>query len=149
MAERLATKLDLSYNRCEEDEIIIKLDGQRATYNLTVLLGREDVMYFSCNLNILVPKRRRARLVDAIVKVNEQQWLGHFDLSSKSRYIFYSLQIPFTSSFLAEELIIEDSLRIVMAECDQFYHYFSALAMGDIPTGVSIDALMLESAGEA
>jgi hypothetical protein len=149
VTEMLATKLDLSYNRREEDEIIIKLEGRRAVYDLTVLLSREDVMYFSCSLNIFVPTKRRMRLADAIVKTNEQMWLGHFDLTSRSRCIFYSLQIPFTSSFLAEEIIIEDALKIMMIECDRFYHYFFALANSSLPADISIDALMLESAGEA
>jgi hypothetical protein len=149
VTEMLATKLDLSYNRREADEIIIKLEGRRAVYDLTVLLSREDVMYFSCSLNIFVPNKRRTRLANAIVRTNEQMWLGHFDLAAKSRCIFYSLQIPFTSSFLAEETIIEDALKIMMIECDRFYHYFFALANGSLPTGISIDALMLESAGEA
>jgi hypothetical protein len=146
----VATKMDLSYNRFEDDEITITLKGKQSVYELTVMLGREcDTVYFSCNLNLFVPKKRRTAIINAIIQANIQMWIGHFDFVQEYNSIFYSLSIPFVSSFLADEVIVESSMRIIIGECDRFFHYFLALIDNNLPTDISIDALFIESAGEA
>ncbi|MDR3180138.1 MAG: YbjN domain-containing protein [Holosporaceae bacterium] len=150
VTEKVATKMDLSYNRLEEDEITITLNGKKSVYELTVMLGREcDIVYFSCNLNLTVPKKRRSAVINAIIQVNMQMWIGHFDFVQEYDSIFYSLSIPFISSFLTDEVIVESAMRIITGECDRFFHYFLALIENSLPTNVSVDALFIESAGEA
>ncbi|GHU12087.1 hypothetical protein FACS189449_04980 [Alphaproteobacteria bacterium] len=150
VTEMLASKLDLSYNRFEDDEITLTLDGRKSAYELTVMLGHGcDVIYFSCDMNLTVPKKRKNAVINAIIKANEQMWIGHFDFISSQDKIFYSISIPFTSSFLADEMIVEATLKAIIGECDRFYHYFLALVNNNMPNNMSIEALFIESAGEA
>ncbi|GHU18149.1 hypothetical protein FACS189472_06060 [Alphaproteobacteria bacterium] len=150
VTEMLATKLDLTYNRFEDDEITITLEGTRSVYELAVMLGQgSDVIYFSCDMNLAVPKKRRTAVVNAVIAANEQMWIGHFGLMSQLDKIFYSVSIPFTSSFLADEVIVESTIKAITTECDRFYHYFLALINNNMPSNISIEALFIESAGEA
>jgi hypothetical protein len=150
IAEEFATKSNLSYSRIDNDEIYLVLQGRKAEYNLTVILKREyDVAYFSCDLDIEVSRRKYSSVTDAVVKANERIWIGHFDIVSDVNRIVYSIAIPFVSFFIADETIVESTISMIISECDRFYYYFLISIANNKASNLSIDALLLESAGEA
>lgn len=150
LTESLANKLNLNSSRIDDNEISIILRGDKSDYNLTVILKQEyEMIYFSCELDIKVTKDTYNVMIDAIVKANERIWIGHFDLLSAENEIVYSVTIPFISSFLADELIIESTIRMIIEECDRFYHYFLMISKGDILCDTSIDTMFMEAVGEA
>jgi hypothetical protein len=150
ITEEFATKFDLSYNRIDNDEIYLLLHGNKAEYNLTVMLKPEyDVAYFSCDLDIETSSKKYLSATEAVVKANERIWIGHFDIVSDVNRIVYTMTIPFISSFLADEMIIESTIGMIIGECDRFYYYFLVTVSRSKIPGLSIDSLLLESAGEA
>ena len=100
-------------------------------------------------MNLHVGREKYSMITDAIVKANERIWIGHFDLISIDNRIVYSLTIPFVSSLLADENVIESIMQLIMDECDRFYHYFSMIIESNDSLDFPISSLFLESAGEA
>lgn len=150
LTESLADRMNLSHNRIDDNEISVVLHGGKADYDLTVMLKQEyDIIYFSCDIDIPVTEEKYNNIIDAIVKANERIWIGHFDFISIDNRIVYSITIPFVSSFLMDELIIESTIKLILDECDRFYHYFlMIMSDGNLPES-TIDALFLEAVGEA
>jgi hypothetical protein len=150
ITETLATKKDLNFSRIDDNEISIQLKNKNPEYILSVIFKSDyEIIYFSCDMNLYAKKEKYESITDAIVKANERIWIGHFDLISVDNRIVYSLTIPFVSSFLADEKIIESIMQLIRDECDRFYHYFSLIIESTDPLAFSISNLFLESAGEA
>ncbi|MDR0580696.1 MAG: YbjN domain-containing protein [Holosporaceae bacterium] len=150
ITETLAAKMDLNFNRIDDNEISVQLKRKNPEYILSVIFKSDyEIIYFSCDMNLYIKKEKYAVITDAIVKANERIWVGHFDLISVDNRIVYSLTIPFVSSFLADEGVIESIMRLITDECDRFYHYFSLILESKDSLDFSISNLFLESAGEA
>ncbi|MDR1551744.1 MAG: YbjN domain-containing protein [Holosporaceae bacterium] len=148
ITEALAAKMNLSFSRMGDNEISIHLKADRPKYILSVVLKSDyEMIYFSCDMNLRVPKKKRVSIMDAIIRANERIWIGHFDLISVSNCIVYSLAIPFVSSFLADEEIIQSIIQLIRGECNHFYHYFSLIIEDkEVP---EISSMFLETIGEA
>lgn len=150
VTERLATRMDLSYSRIDDNEISITLHGDKSKYDLTVMLQQDyELIYFSSDLDIKISDDKYMTIIEAIVKANERIWIGHFDYVSADNRIMYSLAIPFISSFSEDESIIESTIDIIVTECDRFYHYFLLAMENGKLADVSLNTLFLESVGEA
>ena len=152
VAESLANKLSLSNSRIDDNEISILLCGSNADYTLSVVLRPDDMILFACDLDIKASKKRYNAVTNAIVKVNERIWVGHFDLHSAGNDIIFTLAIPFISSFIADEFLLESAIKLILTECEKYYHYFSMVASAyelSKTTITSVEALFLDTAGEA
>jgi hypothetical protein len=150
ITETLAAKMDLNFSRIDDNEISIQLKSKSPEYILSVIFKSDyEIIYFSCDMNLHVRKEKYSAITDAIVKANERIWVGHFDLISIDNRIVYSLTIPFVSSFLADEGVMESIMQLITDECDRFYYYFSMIIESKESVDFHISSLFLEPAGEA
>lgn len=150
ITESAVAKLDLIYQRIDDDELSVVLMGEKLDYELAVILKSDyDIIYFSCDLNIETPQDKYALITEAIVKANERIWIGHFDLITNNNKIVYSLTIPFISAFLMDESIVESIMQLIADECDKFSQYFLILLEAGEFSDFSVSTLFLESVGEA
>jgi hypothetical protein len=150
ITETLATRMDLNFNRVDSNEISILLKEGIPEYILSVLFKVDcEIVYFACDMNLLVAENKRMMVVDAIAKANERIWVGHFDLLSVENRIVYSLTIPFVSSFIMDEAMMESIIQLVIDECNRFYHYFALIIESKKAPDLTFNALFLETAGEA
>lgn len=151
VTELLAGKLNFVCSRIDDNGISVILHGEKSDYNLTVILKPDyEILYFSCDLSIHISDSAYNIITDAIVKANERIWIGHFDILSEDHDIVFSVTIPFISSIITDELIIESTLKIIINECDRFYNYFLMLSKNDASCNdMSIDEMFMEPLGEA
>src|SRR3546814_456473 len=115
-----------SYER-QDEEIIVEVKGSWTQYELRALWREEDsVLQFLAFPDIRVPDDRRTALYEAIGLVNEQLWIGHFELWSSSGILLYRHAALIdgaeegTLSLAAAELLIESAID----ECERFYPVF-------------------------
>ena len=146
----LAMKNKLSFSRLNNNEIFLSMRGKIKEYNISVILKSDyDMIYFSCDIGLTVPEEKYVAITDALVKVNERIWVGHFDLISTEKILVYSLTIPYISLFSADEEVIDSILQLILNECDRFYDYFYMVIENKELSELSVGTLFLESAGEA
>jgi hypothetical protein len=148
--EILVTRLGLSFSRMDENEMSIILTGDSSEYCMSVIFMPDyDMVRFICDMNLVVPPEKYRSVMDAIVKANERVLMGYFGFITHSRRIVYTITIPFISSFVFDEAVIEALIEVAICESDKIYHYFCMaienMELPDFPVG----ALFLESAGEA
>jgi hypothetical protein len=142
--------MDLNFSRIDDNEISVQLANENPEYILSVIFKEDyEIIYFSCDMNLCSTKEKRLAVADAIAKANERIWAGHFDLISIGNRIVYSLTIPFASSFVVDEGVMESIIQLISDECNRFYHYFSMIIESKDPPDFSTNALYLETAGEA
>ncbi len=137
----------------EEDEIVAKFKGSWTEYELRAIWREEDgVLQFLALPDIRIAEERRASIYETIGLVNEQLWIGHFELWSSSGILLYrnatmvdSVDDEPSLSLTAAELMIETAID----ECERFYPVFQFVLWGGKSPTEAIHAALIETAGEA
>ncbi len=135
-----------------DDEIVAQVKGSWTEYELRALWREEDgVLQFLAFPDIRVSEDRRTAVYEAIGLVNEQLWVGHFELWSSSGILLYRHAALVdggdggTLSLAAAELIIESAID----ECERFYPVFQFVLWGGKSPKEAMAAALIETQGEA
>ena len=94
-----------------------------------------------------VPPARRSEIYELLGLINEQLWLGHFDLWSEDGVILFrhaSLMGDAVSVGTCEELI-----DIAISTCERFYPAFQFVLWGGKSAGDALVASLIDTVGEA
>ena len=88
--EQIAAINDWNFEREDEDEISISVRGQWSDYHVS-FNWMEDLesLHIACAFDLKVPEQRRNEVKNLITLVNEQLWIGHFELWSSSGIVLY------------------------------------------------------------
>ena len=135
-----------------DDEIVATVKGSWAEYELRALWREDDsVLQFLAFPDIKVPDERRAAMYEALGLVNEQLWVGHFELWATSGILLYRHAVVVdggdegTMSLTAAELLVESAID----ECERFYPVFQFVLWGGKTPKEAIAAALIETQGEA
>lgn len=139
--------------RSGEGEIVASAPGSWAQYELRGVWRPEDgVLQFLAFPDVKVAVEKRAAIYETLGLINEQMWLGHFELWSGSGLIVfrYSSLLDLSGdddglSFEQAEAIAEAALE----ECERFYPVFQFVLWGGKSPGEAISAALIDTAGEA
>lgn len=137
--------------RTGEGEIVGSAPGSWAQYELRGVWRPEDgVLQFLAFPDVKVAADKRAAIYETLGLVNEQLWLGHFELWSNSGLIVFRYAALLDGgdeglSFEQAEAIAEAALE----ECERFYPVFQFVLWGGKSPSEAIAAALIETAGEA
>src|ERR1700678_3977467 len=84
VVERLAALNDWAFDRADEDEISILVTGAWTQYEVAFTwLPDIESLHVGCSFDLKIPARKRAEISALAQMINEQLWIGHFDLWAK------------------------------------------------------------------
>ena len=136
----------------QDDEIVATVKGSWASYELRALWREDDsVLQFLAFPDIKVTDDRRAAVYEAMGLVNEQLWIGHFELWSSSGILLFRNAAmidgdeEITLSLSGAELLVESAVE----ECERFYPVFQFVLWGGKTPKEALAAAMVETQGEA
>lgn len=150
IVEQLANINDWAFERICETEITISFSGEHTGYHMSFSwLEDLNALHFLCGFECKVPERKRAEIVDLIVKINEQLWLGHFDLwSTESILMFrHSHMLP-PSGEMAQEMV-QSLMSHAVEQCDKYYPAFQYVLWAGQSANDAFKATMMETKGSA
>jgi hypothetical protein len=135
-----------------EDEIVATVKGSWTSYELRAMWREDDsVVQFLAFPDIKVADERRAAMYETLALVNEQLWVGHFELWSSSGILLYRHAAMIdgeeegTMSLAAAELLVESAVD----ECERFYPVFQFVLWGGKSPRDALAAALVETQGEA
>ena len=133
-----------------EDEISAEIKGSWATYQLQgIWRGEDRVLQLICLPDVRVPEAKRTAIYEALALINEQLWVGHFDMWSNGGVVLYRHGLVLGDEGLLgpgqAQLVIEGALE----ECDRFYPVFQFILWGDKAPADALAAALVDAAGEA
>ena len=135
-----------------DEEIVATVKGSWASYELRALWREDDsVLQFLAFPDIKVTDDRRAAIYETIGLVNEQLWIGHFELWSSSGILLFRNAAMIdgdeevTLSLSGAELLVESAVE----ECERFYPVFQFVLWGGKTPKEALAAAMVETHGEA
>ena len=138
-----------SYRR-DEDEIVVKVKGSWTKYELRAIWREEDaVLQFLAFPDVRVAEERRASVYETLGLINEQLWIGHFELWSSSGIVLFRhgamLGAGGTLTLDQAQLLVETAID----ECERFYPVFQFVLWGGKSPSEAISASLIETRGEA
>src|SRR5579864_3378280 len=123
--ERLATTHDWSFSRVGEDEMTILVGGQWTDYQVSFTWMAEiEALHLACAFELKVPERRRAEVIELAALVNEQLWVGHFDVWINDGIIMFRHALVLTGGITAADAQCEALLGIALDACERHYQAF-------------------------
>ena len=151
--EMLAALFDAhgwTYEYVGEDEICGKIPGSWTTYQLRAIVRDEDnVLQLLCLPDVRVPKAKRRQANELLALVNEQLWLGHFDLWSNGGVLLYRHGIMLGEEAMLSLGSARMAVETAISECDRFYPAFQFVLWGDKGPKEALEASLVDAAGEA
>lgn len=151
--EMLAALFEARGWTCEvvsDDEMTGEVQGSWANYQLRAIWRSADnVLQFLCLPDIRVTQEKRQRAYELLSLVNEQIWLGHFDIWSNGDVLLYR-----HGALLGDEGVLslaqaQALVETAIDECDRFYPAFQFVLWGDKTPRAALESAMVDAAGEA
>ena len=141
---------DWPYEFIGEDELSGEVKGSWATYQFQAIWRPEDhVLQLLCLPDIRVSDAKRAQVYEALALINEQLWLGHFDVWSKGGVLLYRHGLMLGDEGLLGPSQAQATVEMAIDECDRFYPVFQFILWGDKTPAEALAAALVDAAGEA
>lgn len=127
-----------------------EVQGSWTKYQLRGIWRAEDqVLQILCLPDVRIAADKRAATYELVALVNEQMWLGHFDIWSNGGVLLYRNGTMLGDEGLLSLAQAQALVEIAVDECDRFYPAFQFLLWGGKSPQDALDAAMVDAAGEA
>ena len=141
-----------TYERSGDEEIVAHFQGSWAQYELRAIWRDDDnVLQFLALPDIRVASDKRGTIYETIGLINEQLWLGHFELWASSGLVLFRHAALLDGeesgqlSLAQAETLVEAAIE----ECERFYPVFQFVLWADKTPQEAIAAALIETHGEA
>ena len=150
VVERVATGNDWSFERAGEDEITILVSGRWTDYQLSYTwMDQIEALHLACAFDLKVPERRRTEVQTLISLINEQLWVGHFDLWPSDGIVMFRHALVLTGGVEASGRQCEALMSTALDSCERYFTAFQFVVWAGKSARESLDAAMFETSGEA
>jgi hypothetical protein len=150
VVEHLAALKEWAFDRACADEIAISMTGRWTDYHLSFTWMDEiEALHLACAFDLRVPERRRAEVLALVALINEQLWVGHFDLWSKDGVIMFRHALILAGGLDASGRQCEVLMDAALDTCERYYQAFQFVVWAGKSAREAIDAAMFDTAGEA
>ncbi|MHB9879183.1 YbjN domain-containing protein [Pacificimonas sp. ICDLI1SI03] len=141
------------FERLGEDEIVATVDGSWTKYQLRALWRAEErVLQFIAFPDVRVPIESRSRIYETLSIINEQMWLGHFEMWSSDGTLAFRHGVMLDEgdgdggiSLGQTETVVEAAID----ECERYYPVFNFVLWGAKSPREALEAALVDTAGEA
>jgi hypothetical protein len=150
VVEEIASTNDWSFERSGQDEITILTQGQWTDYQLSFTwMGDIDALHLACAFDIKIPEARRSEVQRLIAAINEQLWIGHFDVWITTGSIMYRQALILPGGMTASPAQCELMLDGALHACERYYPALQFVVWAGKTAAEAMTAAMFDTAGEA
>lgn len=150
IVEHLAALNDWTFERSGDDEISISVSGRWADYHVSFSWMQDiDALHTACAFDLKVPPGRRASMLELLAMINEQMWVGHFDLWTKEGVVMFrhALLLPEGTDASGQQCL--RALDAAVEACERYYQAFQFVVWAGKSAREAMDAALFETVGEA
>jgi hypothetical protein len=148
--EHVAALEDWCFERAEDDEITVAVTGRWAEYHVSFSwMESVEALHLACTFDIRVPEPRRAEVIRLLALVNEQMWIGHFDLWSNEGSVLFRHAMVLSGGADPSARQIGALLTGAVEACDRYYQAFQFVVWAGRPAQEALEGAMFETVGVA
>ena len=149
LVERLAHAHNWSCDRTNDEELTLVITGTWTDYHVS-LNWRQDLeaLHLACAFDFRVPDTRLNEMYRLIAQINEQLWLGHFDLWTQEGLVMFRHALLLNGS-LATPAQCEAMLKAALEACERYYQAFQFVVWAGKESREALVSTMFETEGQA
>ena len=150
LIEQIAASHDWAFDRSGDDEITISVTGSWCDYNISLSwMGGLEALHLACAFDFKVQDRPKNEVMRLLALVNEQLWLGHFDLWQAEGVVMYRNALLLTEGVEAGTGQLEAMLGAAVDACERYYQAFQFVIWAGKTPEEALAAVLFETHGEA
>ena len=150
VVEDIAVDNNWPFERSGEDEVTIVSKGNWTDYQISFTWMSEiEALHLACAFDMKIPVARRAEVQRLIAAVNEQLWVGHFDIWTHTGMIMYRQALVLPGGMTASTAQCETMLAGAIHACERYYPAFQFVVWAGKTASEAMTAAMFDTEGEA
>ena len=150
VVEDIAADNNWSFERSGEDEVTIVSKGEWTDYQLSFTWMTEiEALHLACAFDMKIPAARRAEVQRLIAAINEQLWVGHFDIWTHTGMIMYRQALILPGGITASSAQCETMLVSAIHACERYFPAFQFVVWAGKSAPEAMSAAMFDTEGEA
>jgi hypothetical protein len=148
--EQIAALNDWAFERAGDDEISISIEGGWAEYQVSFSwLEEREAVHLACAFDLKVPEARKLEVMRLLSSVNEQLWIGHFDLWSKEGMVMYRQALLLSGGAEPNNSQVERLLVTAIEACERYFQAFQFVVWAGKTAQEALESVLFETIGEA
>ncbi len=148
--ENIASLNDWAFERSGEDEITISIAGGWCDYHVSFSwMDDREALHVACAFDLKVPESRRVEVMRLMSAVNEQMWIGHFDLWSNEGVVMYRQALLLSGGAEPTFQQAERLLLTAVEACERYFQAFQFVVWAGKSAREALDTVLFETVGEA
>ena|SRR5437667_1212174 len=150
VVEHMASVNDWSFERAGDDEITILVGGRWSDYQVSFTWMHEiEALHLACAFDLKVPELRRPEVQQLISLINEQLWVGHFDLWVQDGMVMYRHALVLAGGAEPSNQQCQALLSTALEACEGYFPAFQFVVWAGKPAREALDAALFETSGRA
>jgi hypothetical protein len=149
LIEHLAQGHDWPLERASDEELTLIVAGTWADYHISIN-WRDDLeaLHLACAFDFRVPENRLPEMYRLIAQINEQLWLGHFDLWTQEGLVMFRHALLLNGA-VATTRQCEAMLKAALEGCERYYQAFQFVVWAGKESREALVSTMFETQGQA
>jgi hypothetical protein len=147
--EQIAAVNDWSFDRSGEHEITISVTGTWTDYHISFTwMDDVEALHLACAFDLKVPDARRREVMDLMARINEQLWIGHFDLWAQEGVVIFrhALLLAGTETSPRQCEVLLDA---AVDTCERYFQAYQFVVWAGKTANEAIESALFETAGQA
>jgi hypothetical protein len=150
VVERMASGNDWPFERAGEDEIALVVTGKWTNYQVSFTwMGDIEALHLACAFDIRIPETRIAEVQQLIAMINEQLWIGHFDVWTQNGMVMFRHALVLSGGVAPSGGQCEAVFSSALDACERYFPAFQFVVWAGKPAREAMEASMFETSGEA
>jgi hypothetical protein len=149
LVEQIAGSNDWTCDRTSDDELTLTVAGQWTDYHVSIN-WRDDLetLHVACAFDAKVPDNRLNEVYRLVAQINEQLWVGHFDVWIQEGLIMFRQGLMLNGA-LATTGQCEALLRAALEACERYYQAFQFVVWAGKESREALAGTMFQTEGQA
>jgi hypothetical protein len=150
VVERMAAGNNWPFERTSDDEITLVVTGKWTNYQVSFTwMGDIEALHLACAFDMRVPDTRLNEVQQLIALINEQLWIGHFDVWMQDGVVMFRHALVLAGGVAASGRQCEAVLGSALDACERYYPAFQFVVWAGKPAREAMKSAMFETSGEA
>ena len=149
LIEQMSAAHDWAVERATDDELTLIVQGTWTDYQITIN-WRDDLetLHLACAFDFRVPDYRLSEMYRLIAQINEQLWIGHFDLWAGDGLVMFR-HGQLLNGAVATTRQCEAMLKAALEASERYYQAFQFVVWAGKESREALVSTMFETEGQA
>ena len=139
-----------SCSRANDYELVSEINGNYCLYRLYIVWSEKiNAISLTITFDLKVPQASKNLIYELLSLINENLWMGHFDITSRSGIPAYRNTFLINNNNIENIGIMEDIVDIGINDCEKFYPSFQMVMWEGCSPNTAAATCLMETKGRA